>query len=101
MTCCSFCSIVPPHILHHVAQSDDDTLRQRARETLALTERLRGERLLRGSSPPGAGSGTKRRVVCDARHSTALPGALVRDEDGVPSGDLVVERAFRGAGDTF
>src|SRR5713101_7688567 len=101
MTCPHFCSIVPPHILHHIAESDDEALRKTARETLALSERLRGERMLVGASLPGIPSGTKRRAVYDARNGTGLPGALVREEDGPLSDDAVVERAYRGAGDTY
>jgi Zn-dependent metalloprotease len=101
MACCSFCSIVPPHILHHIAESDDEVLRRRAREALALSERLRGERMLVGGTISSVPSGTKRRAVYDAHNTTSLPGALVREEIGAPSEDPVVERAFQGAGETF
>src|SRR5512144_743973 len=97
-----FCSIVPPHILNHLAESDDRELRQRAREALVLGERLRAQRLMPDrrafGGPPAAG---RRRSVYDARHTTTLPGVLTRVEDGQESTDLSVERAFAGAGDTY
>ena len=97
----AFCSIVPPHILHRLAESDDEGLRKDARDALALTERLRGERALVGRLPSGVSPGMKRRTVYDARHGTSLPGMLVRNEDGPATEDASVEQAFRGAGDTY
>jgi Zn-dependent metalloprotease len=95
------CSIVPPHILNHLAESDDRELRQRAREALVLGERMRGERRhtphFRGVLP----SAVKRRSVYDARHTTNLPGVLTRTEESSESTDASVERAFAGAGDTY
>ena len=96
------CAIVPPHILDHIAQSADEALRNRAREALALGERLRGERIARGPRLFGPlGGDTKHRTVYDARHGTGLPGFLVRDEHDPPTSDMAAERAFRGAGDTY
>ena len=95
------CSIVPPHILHRLAESDDEGLRKDARDAIALTERLRGERAFAGGLPSGVSPGMKRRTVYDARNGTGLPGMLVRSEDGPATDDASVERAFRGAGDTY
>ena len=96
------CSIVPPHILHRLADADDLALRHRARQTLALSDRLRGRRgALAATLAAVISAGAKRRTVYDARHGTALPGKLVRTEDGSSSADVAVEEAFTGAGDTY
>jgi len=96
------CCIVPPYLLDRLAESDDAALRERARQTLVWSERLRGRRAAFAGGPAGTTStGMKQRTVYDARHGTNLPGTLVRSEDGPPSPDPVVEEAFKGAGDTY
>src|SRR2546428_2265886 len=96
------CCIVPPYILDRLAESDDAALRERARQTLVWSERLRGRRAAFAGGPAGTTpTGMKQRTVYDARHGTNLPGTLVRSEDGPPSPDPVVEEAFKGAGDTY
>ena len=96
------CAIVPPHILRHIAASGDETLRARARETLAIGELLRGQRSML-LPRPGRGTSThsKHRTVYDDRHGTSLPGVQVREEHGPKAADPVVERAFDGAGSTY
>jgi Zn-dependent metalloprotease len=102
MSCSHFCSIVPPHILHYIAETDDEALRRNARAALALSERLRGSRMTLAGGLAGAlPTGTRRRTVYDAKNGTSLPGVLVRDEVGRPSDDPAVERAFQGAGNTY
>src|SRR5437016_646454 len=94
------CCIVPPYILDRLAESGDAALRERARRTLVLSERLRGRRAALAGGPAGSTpAAMKQRTVYDARHGTNLPGALIRSEDGPPSPDPVVEEAFEGAGD--
>ncbi len=98
---CRACTIVPPYILHRIAESGDPVLRARARDALALTEQLRGRRSVLDQSVGTVPAGVKRRSVYDAKHGTRLPGTLVRGEDGPSSADNTVEEAFGGAGDTY
>lgn len=44
---------------------------------------------------------TAQRSVHDAQHGTDLPGLLVRDEGGEPSGDPSVDEAYAGLGATW
>lgn len=96
------CSIVPPHVLDHLARTGDERQRARARRTLVLTAQARGRReALAPMLGGGLATGTKRRTIYDARHGTRLPGRLVRSEEGAASADRAVENAFDGSGDTY
>src|SRR5437867_1150730 len=101
MTRRHICTIVPPHILKHIAESADEGDRARARDALLLSERLRTERSVLGPSAADRSPGLKERAVYDARHGTGLPGSLVRGEDWPATSDAAVERAFTGAGETY
>src|SRR3954451_2671089 len=98
------CSIVPPHILKHIASHDDDEeVRAIARQTIERTSAARGQRAALGILPSLAAvpAGEKRRTVYDAQHGTTLPGKLVRGEAGAPVADKAVNEAFDGAGATY
>jgi Zn-dependent metalloprotease len=98
------CSIVPPHILKHIAAADaSEELRSIARHTLERTAAARGQRAAVGILPSlmGVAAGQKRRTVYDARHGTSLPGALVRGEGGAPTHDQEADEAYDGAGATY
>jgi Zn-dependent metalloprotease len=94
--------IVPPHILRKLLESKDREVRQAALNTLLGTARLRGERKVRAFAGIGTGAPTNgRRTIFDCRHSTNLPSAvLAREEDGEPSSDDAVNRAYDGLGTT-
>jgi len=93
--------IVPPHLLRKLLQSKDPNIRQAALNTLLATERLRGERLIRGGLTFSAAPGQARRTVFDCRGSTRLSSAVIaRTEDGDASNDPSVNRAFDGFGKT-
>src|SRR5262245_36289384 len=100
-TCRCLNCIMPPHILRKLLESDDPDIRESALNTLLASTRLRGERSVRalavGGFPPAGG----RRTIFDCRGSFSLPGAVVaRTEDGPPSSDDSVNRAFDGLGTT-
>jgi Zn-dependent metalloprotease len=98
--CTSNC-IVPPHILAKLLDSDDVAIREAAMKTLLTTMHLRGEREVRASMLGLSAPAQGRRTVLDCKHSTFLPAAVVaRSEDGLPSGDDSVDRAFDGFGAT-
>ncbi|MFF5634788.1 M4 family metallopeptidase [Streptomyces sp. NPDC012825] len=100
-----FCSIVPPHLLEHLARSSDAAVAATARRTLAADASARSARVLsRPAPPPTAASraaAMPHRTVHDCRHGTDLPGAKVRDEGGEATGDASVNRAYAGLGATF
>ena len=93
------CTVVPPHILHHMAENPEH--RARALRTLAHTERMRGRREVFAKLLASLGTGTKRRTIYDAQHLTTLPGNLVRGETDPPSSDVAVNEAFDYSGATY
>ncbi|MFD9426493.1 MULTISPECIES: M4 family metallopeptidase [unclassified Streptomyces] len=103
-----FCTIVPPHLLDKLSQSDDPLLADPARRTLAADGNRRTRRrmtALAGSpaAPPTAGAVPTKphRTLYDCRHRTNLPGHRVRAEGQEPTGDASVNRAYAGLGATF
>jgi Zn-dependent metalloprotease len=95
--------ITPPHLLRKMLESDDPAIRRSALGTIIATARLRGERTIRASFAGGAmsPSGNGRRTVFDLKGGTDLTDAsTARTEDGEPSGDETVNRAFEGLGKT-
>lgn len=103
-----FCTIVPPHLLDKLSQSDDPLLADPARRTLAADGNRRTRRrmtALAGSpaAPPTAGAVPTKphRTLYDCRHRTNLPGHRVRAEGEEPTGDASVNRAYAGLGATF
>ncbi|MEW6304785.1 MAG: M4 family metallopeptidase [Verrucomicrobiota bacterium] len=101
---CPVCTIIPPHMLEHLAQHCPADQRECMFRTLQLSERLRGQRdmlAFLGGVMLATPTGTKRRTIYDAENGTKLPGALVRDE-GDPAGqDLHVNEAYDYSGVTY
>ena len=100
-TCrCANC-IMPPHILRRLLDSKNAKIRQAALNTLLGTARLRGERSVRAATFAPLAPTNGRRTIFDARHSNDLTSAVVaRSEDGPPSSDGTVNRAYDGFGAT-
>jgi Zn-dependent metalloprotease len=94
--------ITPPHVLQKLMESAKPEVRQAALATLLSTERLRGERAIRGVMAAAfAAPSDGRRTVYNCRNSTNLAAARVaRTEDGPASSDASVNRAFEGLGAT-
>lgn len=101
-TCRCLNCITPPYLLQKLLESKDKDIRNAALNTLVTTARLRGERealatIGFAASAPGAG----RRTIYDCHGSRSIPTAeLTRTEDGSPSADGSVNRAFDGLGTT-
>ena len=95
------CSIVPPYLLEEIALRGDAGDREAALQALGLSSHLRGRRATLGLLPAAVPAGQKRRTVYDARHTSQLPGHLVRGEQDPATGDAAVDEAFDGAGATF
>lgn len=103
-----FCTIVPPHVLDKLSQSDDPVLAGHARRTLeadaARRVRRRATALAYAPGVPLTAEPvpTKpHRTLYDCRHGTVLPGHKVRDEGDEATQDASVNRAYAGLGATF
>jgi Zn-dependent metalloprotease len=101
---CPVCTIIPSHMLRHLAQYGPEELRERILQTLQYSERLRGQRDMLaylGAVALTTPTGTKRRTVYDLRHRTRLPGTLVRDEGDPRRKDRNVNEAYDYSGATY
>ncbi|MFC4471301.1 M4 family metallopeptidase [Streptomyces xiangluensis] len=103
----TFCTIVPPHVLDTLAQSEDPALAGPARRTLERDALERTHRRLTTvlgapavAAPKGA-AGRPDRTIYDAKHKQDLPGKKVRGEGDKPGKDATVNRAYAGLGATF
>ncbi|MFJ4961136.1 M4 family metallopeptidase [Streptomyces sp. NPDC088729] len=102
-----FCTIVPPHLLDRLAQSDDARLADPARRTLAADDLRRTRRrmtaLAAAPSAPSSGAVPSKphRTLYDCRGRTELPGRKVRGEGEKATADASVNRAYAGLGATF
>jgi Zn-dependent metalloprotease len=102
-----FC-ILPPYILHEIAQNGTPQQRADALQTLSTDHTFRA---IRADARVGAGArtrpsvlsaeGEKRRTIYDAHHTQNLPGDVVRAEGASPTGDAAVDEAYDGLGATF
>ena len=92
--------IVPPHLLKKLLESPDTRIRDAAQRTLLVTSRLRGQRGVRGfaftAAAPSEGPANNIRLRKRARLSRLA--TVARTEDGPPSQDDSVNRAFDGLG---
>jgi Zn-dependent metalloprotease len=95
------CFIVPPHVHKHLARSGDPKVRDRALRSLALSERVRGQREVLSENRAAVPAGAKRRTIYDAGHSDELPGRLVRGEGAKATRDADVNDAYENLGVTF
>ncbi|TXS02667.1 M4 family peptidase [Streptomyces sp. col6] len=103
-----FCTIVPPHLLDKLSQSDDPVLANPARRTLEADAARRTRRRMTTvvrptvtAEPDDEGSAKPDRTLYDCRHGTDLPGTKVRGEGEDPTSDASVNRAYAGLGATF
>jgi len=93
--------IVPPHILRRLIEKGAKNLSQDAFRTLLTTAGLRGERSVRAAVAFAAAPAHGRRTISDCRQGRRLESArIVRTEDGAPSADPAVNRAFDFLGKT-
>ena len=102
-----FCSIIPPYILDHLAQSDEASVRRGAIEAIAHSSAARAVRATMTMMPgfvavPSPG-GKLHRLTYDVEQGefTQLPGILVRFEGDPKSRDPAVNEAYGYAGTTY
>jgi len=93
------CTILPPHILTKMTESNRH--RERALRTIALTERARGRRSILGTMLGSVPTGTLRRTIYDAQTSERLPGTFVRGEGDAETSDVAVTEAYKYSGNTY
>jgi len=102
--------IMPPHLLHRIAEHGDAEARAAALATLAIDHRFRIARA-EGAARCGRATepvtfarigGTVQRTIYDQHHSTSqTPGEVVRVEGQAPVGDTAVNQAYEGLGATY
>src|SRR5437016_5059009 len=95
--------VVPPHILKEILKRGEQKHKDWALHTLAVSERLKGNREIMGELLgllPSAGQ-QKRRTIYDAKAVQTLPGKRVRGEGDPASKDVEVNEAYDGAGATY
>jgi len=95
---CSIFGIIPPHILRELAKRGTEEQRALALETLAHTEKLRGQREILSAFAIALPAGQKRRTIYDAQNGTTLPGKLVRGEGDPQNKDGDVNDAYDYSG---
>jgi Zn-dependent metalloprotease len=103
-----FC-ILPPHILSQIAQNGTPSERSNALRTLSTDQTFRAlradQRIGAASRAPGPSvlsvEGEKTRTIYDAHSQQNLPGDIVRAEGTDPTGDVAVDEAYDGLGDTY
>src|SRR5947209_8096208 len=102
-----FC-ILPPHVLHSIAEKGSPEHRVIALNVLGHDQTYRTLRAIRLAAPvigaPAvalAATTGKQRTIYDARTSQNLPGAVVRHEGGAATGDPAADEAYDGLGATY
>ncbi len=97
------CTVIPPHILRHLAEHGDEDERHTVEATLAHMEELKEGRsaAFLESPPPARAPQQKRRNVYDAGHRQSLPGRLILSERKHGSTDQEALEAFNGSGATY
>jgi Zn-dependent metalloprotease len=104
-----FC-ILPPHILHEVANRGTPQQRAVALQVLGIDHTFRSLRAMALQAVPAARrhlrvsavtEAQKHRTIYDTHHTETLPGTVVRTEGAQPIGDSAVDEAYDGLGATF
>jgi len=97
--------IIPPYMLEQLSRSADPRVRDQAIVGLSQAAAVRAVRAF-AQRVPGmmavpSPSGTKTRLIYDARKKDRLPGRLVRSEGEKKSADVAVNEAYDFSGDTY
>jgi Zn-dependent metalloprotease len=98
---CDVCFFVPQRVLRKLAEKASGHEREALLDSIVLSEHIRGQRSVRSLLQVTTPAGTERRTIYDAHHSQALPGRLIRGEEGAKSHDETVNQAFDSAGATY
>jgi Zn-dependent metalloprotease len=108
---CSLNCILPPGLLHKLAASGSDEVRQTALETLSLDTRFRLARAEAAARSGGRGAqpvtfarvgGKVQRTIYDQEHEEAqTPGTVARSEGQAKVADEAINQAYDGLGATY
>lgn len=104
----AFC-ILPPHIIHSIAQNGTSGQRKRALQNLGTDHTFRAFRTthnllapIQTQGPtPLITEGHPQRTIFNAHHTSNLSGDIVRVEGTDPTGDPAVDEAYDGLGATY
>ena len=98
-----FCTILPPHMLKHMATVGDKEICDLAHRSIEAAAAARGQRAILGpmAAAFAVSPGEKRRTVYDGKNGQQLPGKLARGEEDAKVKDVTVNEAFDGAGATY
>lgn len=100
------CTIVPPFILENAAKNGDAAQRESAVRTRSMDAAIRTMRLT-GAAPPvkataaSAAAQGAQRTIHDAQGHESFDGPVVRVEGAAATGDVQVDEAYDGLGDTY
>ena len=103
----TFCSIVPPYVLDHMAESSDARVRRLAIDAIANASAIRAVRATLATMPSWAAMPSptfrRHRLVYDVKNGdfNDLPGRLVRGERDKKSTDTAVNEAYSYSGSTY
>jgi Zn-dependent metalloprotease len=96
--------IIPPHMARHILANGTPAQRKTTRRATAISDRIRAQRQVLEEARPVqimAFAEGKHRVVYSAEFGDGLPGRVMREEGGAPTGDPAVDEAYDGAGATY
>jgi Zn-dependent metalloprotease len=96
--------IIPPHMARHILANGTPAQRDTTRRTVTVSSQIRSRRQVYEEPQPAqimSFAEGKHRVVYSADSGDGLPGRLMREEGGTPTGDPAVDEAYDGAGATY
>jgi len=119
--CSVYCSIIPDFILENVARRGSERQRRKARNSLSISQALRGRRRMHAMvrrpsrmnprlrwleflrARQGDQECEEERQIYDVQHGNRrkLPGRLVRSEGDPATGDAAADEAYDGLGATY
>jgi hypothetical protein len=100
------CAFVPPYLLRHIADAEEEHLLRSQQRTLRVDDRFRSRRESAGRrrlvlDRPGPAAASDQRVIYDAENTEELPGRPARREGEVATGDVAVDEAYESAGQVW
>ncbi len=98
------CSVIPLHILRHLAEHGDDDIREQVASTIYQSDQItagRAAALIGPVAAPAPLPTGRIRSVYDAGHQRKLPGRLVMADHRSVSSDVEAIEAFDGSGAVF
>jgi Zn-dependent metalloprotease len=100
-----FC-ILPPYVLDKIAQNGAPNQREKAIKTLSMDHTMRALRVAQiplrlPSIPRGPVDSQKRRTIYNVHNTMELPGEVMRQEGGPPTGDTAADEAYDALGATY